>query len=81
MERLHTTPYHPQSNGKIERFHRTLKSILERLMTTTKSNWEMELGPALFAYPNTVSVAMGYTPFQALYGRQGRIPTTVATFT
>lgn len=71
-----TTPYHPQSNAKIERWHRTLKGILSRLMTTSKSSWETELGPALSAYRNTVSTASGYTPFQALYGRQVRMPLT-----
>lgn len=78
VERRMTTPYHPQSNGKIERFHRTLKGIIERLMTKTRANWESQLGPALSAYRNTVSSATGYTPFQALYGRQVRIPTSVA---
>ena len=73
-----TTPYHPQSNAKVEWWHRTLKGIIERLMATSASGWEKQLGPALTAYRNTVSATTGYTPFQALYGRQARIPTARA---
>ena len=79
VERRTTTVYHPQSNGKVERFHRTFKGLIERLMSTNKSNWEGQLGPALAAYRTTVSTATGYSPFQALYGRRPRIPTTLAT--
>lgn len=78
VEHRNTTPYHAQSNAKIELWHRTLKGILSRLMTTSKSGWETQLGPALTAYINTVSTASGYTPFQALYDRQGRLPLTKA---
>ncbi len=73
-----TTPYHPQSNAKVERWHRTLKGIIERLMATSHAGWERQLGPALTAYRNTVSAVTGHTPFQALYGRQVRIPLTEA---
>ncbi len=78
VEHRTTTPYRPQSNAKVERFHRTLKGILERLMAINSSSWESQLGPALAAYRNTVSGATSYTPFQALYGRPMRVPQTGA---
>lgn len=78
VKHVTTTIYHPQSNAKVERFHRTLKGILSRLISTTSSSWEAQLGPALSAYRNSVSAATGYTPYQALYGRQARLPMTTA---
>ena len=78
VEHRMTTPYRPQANAKVERFHRTLKGILGRLMAGSRSDWESGLGAALTIYRSTVSSATGYTPFQALYGRQMRIPLTKA---
>jgi len=36
IDRTRTTPYHPQANGKIERFHRTLK---QTIMAYGKADW------------------------------------------
>ena len=73
-----TTPYHPRSNGKIERLNKTFKSILKKLMFSAKTNWEQQIGPALMAYRNTFHTSAGFTPFQALYGRTGRCPRQVS---
>ena len=34
VEIRHPTPYHPQSNGMIERFHRTLKTMLTKMINS-----------------------------------------------
>ena len=78
VEHRTTTPYHPQSNSKIERAHRTLKDALSTLITSNNSQWEKQLGPALLALRTTASTVTGYSPYQALYGRTCRLPTTIA---
>ena len=48
-------------------------------MSKNKTNWENQLGPALYAHGAVLSNGTGYSLFQALYGRQPRIPKTIAT--
>ena len=71
-----TTPYHPQSNGKNERFHRTLKAMLAKLVNNRATDWEQKLPDALLRYRITVSSATGHSPYFLMYGRQPRIPLT-----
>ena len=78
VDHRHTTPVHPQSNGRTERFNRTLKSMLEKLVNNNTANWEDRLGEALLAYRTSVSTIHGHTPFHLMYGRRSRIPLTKA---
>lgn len=60
---LRTTSYHPQSNGFIERLHRTLKSAL----MARNSNWYLSLPVVLLGIrmsPNSLN----YSPFTAVTG-------------
>ena len=76
VDHRRTTPYNPQANGKIERFNRTLKEIIARLVNNDARKWEDQLSNALMAYRHSVSNVTGYTPFYLLYGRRGRLPLT-----
>lgn len=76
VEQRVTTPYHPASNGKIERFNKTLKEMLSRMVNGQRGDWEERLGEALMAYRNSVSTVTGHTPFFLMYGRRGRLPLT-----
>ena len=62
-------PYHPQSAGKIERSHRTLKDILKKQCNANPHRWEDMIGPTLFAFRTTLSSTTGYTPFYLTFGR------------
>lgn len=41
IERIKTSPYHPETNGMIERFHATLKSMVRK----TSLHGESTVGP------------------------------------
>lgn len=74
IKRKFSTPYHPKTNGLIERFNKTLCSCLSKLVYQFKRNWDEVLPSALFAYRSTINSTTKYTPFFLLYGRTPRFP-------
>ena len=76
IEHRKTTPYHPQTNGRTERFNGTLKRILAKLLKNDLADWENRLPEALWAYRTAHSVAVGMSPYKALFGVMPRQPQT-----
>jgi transposase InsO family protein len=76
MTHVRTSPYYPQSNGKIERWHRTLKHDAVRKQTPlSKADADRVVGNFVTHY-NTERLhsALGYvTPHDLLAGRQTAI--------
>ncbi|KFD51373.1 hypothetical protein M513_07778 [Trichuris suis] len=77
IEKTRTTPYHPQSNGLVERFNRTLLDVLRALVSETPGNWDSALPLETMAYNTSVHEATGVTPYFALFGREARVPVDI----
>ena len=76
IEHHTTTPVHPQSNGKIERFNRTINEMIQKAVNNQPSRWEsiLFLNDALLAYRTSVSTTTGDTPHFLMTGRKLQMP-------
>ena len=72
IRHLRTSPYHPQTNGLVERLHRTLKTSL-RILSVSQS-WTQSLPLVLLGWRNTPNRSSGVSPAQLLFGTNTRLP-------
>ena len=71
---IRTTPYHPQTDGLVERFNKTLKSMLRKAVTKEGKDWDKLIPYLLFAYREVPQASTGFSPFELLYGRAVKGP-------
>lgn len=64
-----TSPYHPQSNGLVEKFNHTIQSCLLKVVNENQSNWDTFLDPILFSIRTSKHKSTGYTPFEMMFKR------------
>lgn len=78
IKKLNTTAYHPQCDGMVERFNRTLKTILRKHAAKFGNQWDKYLSGVLWAYRNTPHESTGEKPSYLLFGMDCRAPTEAA---
>ena len=77
IKHVTSSPYHPESQGQLERFHQTLKSMLKKFCLENESEWDKEIPYVLFAFRSVPGEALNYSPFQLVFGHSVRGPLDV----
>ena len=62
IQGVRTSPYHPQSDGLVERFNQTLKMMLRKVVTKEGKDWGKLLPHVLFAYREVPQASTGFLP-------------------
>ncbi|KAK2918385.1 hypothetical protein Q8A73_002756 [Channa argus] len=74
VRKTRTTPLHPQSDGLVERFNRTLATQLAILTSQHQKDWDQHLPLVLWAYRTAVQESSQCTPATLMFGRELRTP-------
>ncbi|WVZ89343.1 hypothetical protein U9M48_035764 [Paspalum notatum var. saurae] len=71
---IHSSAYHPQTSGQVERVNQILENMLRACALTYSTKWDQCLPLAEFTYNNSYQKSLEMAPFEALYGRRCRTP-------
>ncbi|KAH6583466.1 hypothetical protein BASA61_007985 [Batrachochytrium salamandrivorans] len=69
-----TTPYHPQTNGMVERMHAMLGHAITTLTQGRPEQWDEYLNQTVFALRVRKHAVTKKSPFYLLYGVEPRLP-------
>ena len=74
IDKTRTTPYHPESDGMVERFNRTLCAMLSAFVNDHHTDWDVQLPYVMMAYRSSEHETTGFTPNLCMLGREFTTP-------
>jgi len=74
IKKTRTTPFHPQSNGLVERQHQTLTNYLAKFVSENQRDWDRWIGMSLLAYRSARQETTGISPAELCLGRELKLP-------
>jgi transposase InsO family protein len=69
-----STPYHPQVNGIVESFNNILETMLMKICSVNKDDWDLRVPAVLWAYRTNCKKITMQTPFELVYGLEAIVP-------
>lgn len=66
VKHIVSSAYHPESQGALERFHQTLKTMLRTYCVDSETEWDEGLPLLLFSVRETVQESLGFSPAEFL---------------
>uniref|UniRef100_A0A3Q0R9N3 Gypsy retrotransposon integrase-like protein 1 n=1 Tax=Amphilophus citrinellus TaxID=61819 RepID=A0A3Q0R9N3_AMPCI len=77
IHKTRTSSYHPQSDGLVEQFNRTLLSMLSLFVEDNQLNWDLLVTYVMMAYCSSVHASTGFTPYKVVFGREMVLPVDI----
>ncbi|XDV22531.1 hypothetical protein PO909_027412 [Leuciscus waleckii] len=80
IERSLCAPYHPQTNGLVERMNGTIQRALCKLVKDQPKDWDRHLDAVMFGLRTKVQMTTKYSPFFLMFGREARYPSQITEY-
>lgn len=74
IRKTRTTALHPQSDGQVERQHRTIVNFLAKFVSGNQKDWDRWIPMFLLAYRTSKHETTGVTPAELYFARDLRLP-------
>lgn len=72
IKQYESSAYHPESQGALERYHQTLKTMLKTYCYQYEKDYDEGLHLVLFAAREAVQESLGFSPFELVFGHTVR---------
>ena len=79
IKQILSSAYHPQSQGVLERWHQTFKTMLKKFCLENDLDWDEGVQYLVFALREAPQESLGFSPFEMVYGKQLRGPLSLVT--
>lgn len=77
IKQIWSSPYHPQTQGALERSHSTMKEYLKSYVNENQTDWHKYVYTAILAYNSNVHCTTQFTPYELLLGFKPYIPDSI----
>lgn len=74
---VHSSAYHFESQGALERHHQTLKNVLQAFCLENEKDWDEAVLCGMFTGSEAPTEALGFSPNQLVFGYRVRGPLDV----
>ena len=72
IKKINSTAYRPQTQGSLERAHRTVKEYLRGYVNKKQTNWDQLISYVCSCFNTSVSTSTDFTPYELVFGQTCR---------